>query len=479
MFGSKAFAQTPAILLSVLHAPHLLTSSHPFLLLDPGNSAKVEPGNDNNAGKQQQSSGFMSGFLPSIENFAKGTAATAATLGTLGAGLLWYGQNYLIYPSAFPAGSRTEVALPSDYGMPYEDVELKTPDNVLLKCYALVQRKGLPETHQDAMWADEDYATEDEFIASRPTVIMFHGNGGNHGHRLPLAKIFFMRMRCNVFMLSYRGYGLSEGSPSEKGIVHRLPCSPFWVFVCLCLQTDAQTALNYVLQHPVLAKSFIILYGQSIGGAVSIDLASKNPTKISALILENTFTSLPNLVPHALPVLGPVSFLCHQKWDSINKIPLIPATTPMLMLSGMEDEIVPKEHMRALWEAVARRGEKASSSGRRSVNAISSSSSASGVDEVKWDKGKMSERAKYMEFEHGGHNDTCVQPGYWGAINEFVTSLGEMKGVKPKTSVKKKSSPRGPDSAQNPYRRRNMAMEDHAAQNPYSSNAAVGDQVPF
>ncbi|KAJ2935289.1 hypothetical protein H1R20_g1806, partial [Candolleomyces eurysporus] len=427
----------------------------------------------------------MSGFLPSLENFAKGTAATAATLGTLGAGLLWYGQNYLIYPSAFPAGSRTEVSLPSEYGMPYKDVELKTPDNVLLRCYALIQSKSLPDTHQDAMWVDDDdYDTEDEFIASRPTVIMFHGNGGNHGHRLPLAKIFYMRMRCNVFMLSYRGYGLSEGSPSEKGIVHRLPRPPFWVSVCLCAHWTC-TALNYVLQHPVLAKTFIILYGQSIGGAVSIDLASKNPTKISALILENTFTSLPNLVPHALPVLGPVSFLCHQKWDSINKIPLIPATTPMLMLSGMEDEIVPKEHMRALWEAVARRGEKASSSssGKRSANAISSlsassSAGASGVDEVKWDKGKTSERAKYMEFEHGGHNDTCVQPGYWGAINEFVTSLGELKGVKQKKSVKKKSSPRGPDPAQNPYRsnaamtaRRNMAMEDHAAQHSYRSNA--------
>ena len=61
------------------------------------------------------------------------------------------------------------------------------------------------------------YCPNLQFIASRPTVLMFHGNGGNHGHRIPLAKIFYMRMRCNVFMLSYRGYGLSDGSPSEKG----------------------------------------------------------------------------------------------------------------------------------------------------------------------------------------------------------------------------------------------------------------------
>ena len=46
---------------------------------------------------------------------------------------------------------------------------------------------------------------------------MFHGNGGNHGHRIPLARVFYLKMRCNVLMMSYRGYGLSDGSPSEKG----------------------------------------------------------------------------------------------------------------------------------------------------------------------------------------------------------------------------------------------------------------------
>jgi fermentation-respiration switch protein FrsA (DUF1100 family) len=106
--------------------------------------------------------------------------------------------------------------------------------------------------------------------------------------------------------------------------------------------------------------------------------------QITALILENTFTSLPSLVPHALPLLGPFSFLCHQKWDSASKVPLIPATTPILMMSGLADELVPKEHMRALWEVVARRGETKTPGG------------------VEFSKGL--ERAKYMEFEAGGHS---------------------------------------------------------------------------
>ncbi|KAJ7263043.1 Alpha/Beta hydrolase protein [Mycena rebaudengoi] len=332
----------------------------------------------------------MTGFLPSLETFAKGTLATAATLSTVGAGLLYYGQNYLIYPSAFPPGSRTDVPIPSDYGLPYEDLELKTLDGITLRCYLLPQSRELSKTHSAAtpLPEEEEDGTEDAFIASRPTVMMFHGNGGNHGHRIPLAKVFYLKMRCNVLMVSYRGYGLSEGSPSEKG-----------------LQLDSQTSLDYLLSDPCFSKTPIVLYGQSIGGAVSIDLASKNPTKIAALILENTFTSLPSLVPHALPLLGPFSFLCHQKWDSASKVPLIPATTPILMLSGVADELVPKEHMRALWEVVARRGETKTTGG------------------VEFSKGL--ERAKYMEFELGGHNDTCVQPGYWSAVADFIADLGD------------------------------------------------------
>ncbi|KAF8184836.1 Alpha/Beta hydrolase protein [Pholiota molesta] len=326
----------------------------------------------------------MSGLFPSLETFAKGTLATAATLSTLGVGLIYYGQNYLIYPSAFPPGSRIDVAAPSDFELPYEALELKTSDDITLRCYLLPQKKDIG--YSGAFIDTPADMSEDEFIARRPTILMFHGNGGNLGHRIPLAGIFYKRMRCNVLMMCYRGYGLSEGSPSEKG-----------------LRIDAQTGLDYITSHPTLKQTPIILYGQSIGGAVAIDLASRNPDKITALVLENTFTSLPSLVPHAMPVLGPFAFLCHQKWDSASKIPLIPATTPILMLSGARDEIVPREHMRALWEAVAKRGEK---------KKINGSEYKVGL-----------ERAKYMEFEYGGHNDTCTQPGYWSAIAEFIASL--------------------------------------------------------
>ncbi|OAX36782.1 alpha/beta-hydrolase [Rhizopogon vinicolor AM-OR11-026] len=325
--------------------------------------------------------------LPSLEAFAKGAFATAAGVATLGCGLLYYGQNYLIYPSAFPQGSRTDVPVPTDFGLEYKDLPLVTEDGVTLRCYLLMQRTEISNSHGPRIeYTDQE--TDEEFASKRPTILMFHGNGGNHGHRIPLARVFFVKMRCNVLMLSYRGYGHSEGSPSETG-----------------LRIDAQTALDYVTSHPYLRNSPVILYGQSIGGAVAIDLASRNPSsKITALILENTFTNLPRLVPQALPLFGPFAFLCHQKWDSVAKIPLIPRSTPILMLSGVLDEVVPREHMQELWQIASRRqGSKLSD--------------MSVISEI--GNGK----SKFIEFEAGHHNDTCVQQGYWTAVADFMTSL--------------------------------------------------------
>ena len=111
---------------------------------------------------------------------------------------------------------------------------------------------------------------------------MFHGNAGNIGYRLPIAKILADELRCNVLMLQYRGYGLSSGTPNEKG-----------------LMIDAQTGLDYIRQRHELRGTRIVLYSQSLGGAVAIALAARNQKQgdIAGIVLENTFTSMRKMIP--------------------------------------------------------------------------------------------------------------------------------------------------------------------------------------
>jgi fermentation-respiration switch protein FrsA (DUF1100 family) len=111
---------------------------------------------------------------------------------------------------------------------------------------------------------------------------MFHGNAGNIGHRVPIAKVLEENLGCNVFMLEYRGYGLSTGTPDENGI-----------------NIDAQTALDYIRNQKETEGGKIIVYGQSLGGAAAIQLVAKNQEAgdIVAMILENTFTSIREMIP--------------------------------------------------------------------------------------------------------------------------------------------------------------------------------------
>ena len=111
---------------------------------------------------------------------------------------------------------------------------------------------------------------------------MFHGNAGNIGHRVPIARVLEENLGCNILMLEYRGYGLSSGRPDEKGIM-----------------IDAQTGLDYIRQNDKTRGNKVVVYGQSLGGAVSIQLVAKNQEAgdVVGLILENTFTTMRKLIP--------------------------------------------------------------------------------------------------------------------------------------------------------------------------------------
>ncbi|KAH8158142.1 hypothetical protein CIB48_g10105 [Xylaria polymorpha] len=226
-----------------------------------------------------------------------------------------YGTRALIYPSNIPANARTEVPRPSQFGLiDFEDLVIPTNDGEKLSAFYIRGPKR-------GRFAD-------------CTVLMFHGNAGNIGHRLPIARMIINSIGCNVFMLEYRGYGLSTGEPDEKGIT-----------------LDAQTALDYLRSRAETRSHKLIVYGQSLGGAVSIKLVAKNQQAgdIAGLILENTFISMRALIPSVIPPARYLTMLCHQIWPSESILPSI-TEVPILFLSGLQDEIVPPAHMRRLYE---------------------------------------------------------------------------------------------------------------------------------
>jgi len=160
-----------------------------------------------------------------------------------------------------PPEARTNVPKPIQVGIKdSEELMIPTPDGETLNAYLI-------------------YASN--WRRKRDiTILMFHGNAGNIGYRLPIAKILSEDIGCNVLMLQYRGYGLSTGSPNEKG-----------------LTIDAQTGFDYIRNHDTLKHTKIVIYGQSLGGAVGSGLAVKNQELISGLILENTFLSIRKMIP--------------------------------------------------------------------------------------------------------------------------------------------------------------------------------------
>ncbi|CAN8099416.1 unnamed protein product [Discula destructiva] len=272
--------------------------------------------------------------------------------------LLYFKQKALIYPSHMPPSSRSDVPKPSQFGFAdYEELFIPTKDDEKLSAFYIRGPRGLRN--------------------SKVTVLMFHGNAGNIGHRIPIARMLISLTGCNVFMLEYRGYGLSTGEPGESGIC-----------------TDAQTALDYLRDRAETSQHKLVVYGQSLGGAVSIKLVADNQKAISGLILENTFLSMRKLIPSVLPPAKYLSLLCHQVWPSDSLIPRIDKV-PILFISGLQDEIVPPDHMRRLYEL------------SQAPNKI------------------------FKPLPTGDHNSSVLEDGYFEAIAEFIASATQDYPVTP------------------------------------------------
>jgi len=183
---------------------------------------------------------------------------------------------------------------PTDLGLAYKDVSIRTSDGVPLHGWMI------PCDGSDV------------------TLLFFHGNAGNIGDRVENLRRLH-EIGLQVFILDYRGYGLSEGSPSEQG-----------------LYEDAQAAYAHLLSRHDVDPEHIAIFGRSLGGAVAVDLASRVPCR--RLILESTFTSSADMAAHILPIL-PLGRLVTERFDSASKIDKVRA--PLLQFHGTQDEIVP------------------------------------------------------------------------------------------------------------------------------------------
>jgi len=222
--------------------------------------------------------------------------ALALLLGVVYIGMI---EHHFIY---FPLPELE--ADPTNLGLPFEEVYFVTQDGVKLHSWFVPGEK-------DLVW------------------LWCHGNAGNIGHRLENLALLHRELGVSIFLFDYRGYGRSEGKPSEKGTY-----------------LDAEAALAYLQSREDVEGSRIIYFGRSLGAAVAVELATRQPP--AALILESPFPSVPYMARRLYPYL-PVWPLLRTRYDSLSKMEQI--DVPLLVLHGDRDDIVPLEAGRKLFEA--------------------------------------------------------------------------------------------------------------------------------
>lgn len=213
--------------------------------------------------------------------------------------VLFFQQSRIVYYPTKPIEQT-----PQDVGLAYEAVTFPAADGVTLSgWYVPVQN-------------------------ARGTILLCHGNGGNISHRLYPIQLFH-GMKLNVFIFDYRGYGQSAGKPGETGTYQ-----------------DALGAWTYLTQTRATPPEKIVVLGRSLGGGVASWLAEQH--KPAGLILESTFTSVPDLGAKMYPYL-PVRLLCRFKYNTAERLPRIQC--PVLVAHSRGDELVPFSHGQKLFAA--------------------------------------------------------------------------------------------------------------------------------
>lgn len=194
---------------------------------------------------------------------------------------------------------------PRDRGLAYDEWQLTASDGVAIHAWRVRTQ------------------------SARGAIILCHGNGGNIESRLEKAAVL-VSLGFDVVLFDYRGYGSSAGAPSEEGTY-----------------LDAEAVWSALVADGV-APQTIVLFGESLGGAVAIELARRR--QVAAVIVEDTFTSLADMAAKVYPWL-PVRLILRIDYNSLAKVGSLNA--PLFVIHSRADELVPFEHGRRLFEAAA------------------------------------------------------------------------------------------------------------------------------
>jgi fermentation-respiration switch protein FrsA (DUF1100 family) len=209
-------------------------------------------------------------------------------------------ENTLLYPAPkYPEGDWTASYLP------HEDVEFQSADGTKLHGWFV------------------------EHPNPRAVLLYCHGNGDCVAYLGSYLRELRDRHSVTVFAFDYRGYGKSEGSPSETGIL-----------------ADGDAAQNWLAKQVGKQPADIVLMGRSLGGCVVVDLAARNGAR--GLILQNTTTSMPDAAARIYWFL-PVRLLMKNRYDSLSKIGRYAG--PLLLSHGTTDTLIPFELGKKLFDA--------------------------------------------------------------------------------------------------------------------------------
>ena len=196
--------------------------------------------------------------------------------------------------------TRDAESTPDDVGRPAEEIWLNTSDGLRLHAWFFAAEKASPR--------------------ARFVMLFCHGNGGNLTSR-PGYYRAILETGVSLLTFDYRGYGRSDGQPSEAGTY-----------------TDAATAYQW-LRTRGFAPEHILVWGESLGGGIASQLAATE--RVGGLVLQSTFTSIPDIGAELFPWL-PVKLISRIKYDTLSRLPEIPC--PVVVMHSRADTTIGFHH---------------------------------------------------------------------------------------------------------------------------------------